>query len=471
MIKEFREFLLKGNLIELAVAFVLGVAFAAVIKSLVDNMITPIIGMIGGVDFSSETFTINDSVFRYGAFINDVIYFVLVAAAIFFLVVKPVNAIMARVRKPEELGPDAPTETGLLIEIRDLLEAPGLVARDSHGPRARRPDGLRCRAPSTTEGAAPGPGSHVSDAIIQLEHVSKRFGQQLAVDDVTVEVPRGRCFAWLGPNGCGKTTLIRMMLGLAQSSGGNIRLRGFEVPKDIRKALSRVGGIVEEPRFYPYPSGRRNLDIWAAHYGGEARSRITSVLERVELSDRAGDKVKTYSLGMRQRLGVARALLNDPELLVLDEPTNGLDPAGMLEFRNMIRDLVEKEGRTVFISSHILDEVQKMADDIAIVQAGRLISWGRVDELIASGRHSVLLRTDDDERARGVLSGISFVTGVGRNEQYKALDLEVADISDERLIAINRTLVEAGVGVAEIWRESESRTDADKVQTDAPHDG
>jgi large conductance mechanosensitive channel len=121
VIKEFREFLLKGNLIELAVAFVLGVAFAAVIKSLVDNMITPIIGMIGGVDFSSETFTINDSVFRYGAFINDVIYFVLVAAAIFFLVVKPVNAIMARVRKPEELGPDAPTETGLLIEIRDLL--------------------------------------------------------------------------------------------------------------------------------------------------------------------------------------------------------------------------------------------------------------------------------------------------------------------------------------------------------------
>ena len=121
MIKEFREFLLKGNLIELAVAFVLGVAFAAVIKSLVDTMITPIIGMIGGVDFSSETFTINDSVFRYGAFINDVIYFVLVAAAIFFLVVKPVNAIMARVRKPEELGPDAPTETGLLIEIRDLL--------------------------------------------------------------------------------------------------------------------------------------------------------------------------------------------------------------------------------------------------------------------------------------------------------------------------------------------------------------
>jgi ABC-2 type transport system ATP-binding protein len=296
----------------------------------------------------------------------------------------------------------------------------------------------------------------VSEAIIQLEHVSKRFGQQLAVDDVTVDVPRGRCFAWLGPNGCGKTTLIRMMLGLARPSGGRIHLRGCEVPSEIRKALSRVGGIVEEPRFYPYLSGRRNLDVWAAHYGGEARSRIPAVLERVELSERADDKVKTYSLGMRQRLGVARALLNDPELLVLDEPTNGLDPAGMLDFRTMIRALIEKEGRTVFISSHILDEVQKMADDIAIVQAGRLISWGPVDELIAGGRHSVLLRTDDDERTRSVLSGISFVTAVERNEGYNALDLEVADISDERLIVINRTLLEAGIGVAEIWRESQS---------------
>jgi ABC-type multidrug transport system ATPase subunit len=271
-----------------------------------------------------------------------------------------------------------------------------------------------------------------------------------------VDVPRGRCFAWLGPNGCGKTTLIRMMLGLAQPTGGRIHLRGCEVPREIRRALSRVGGIVEEPRFYPYLSGRRNLDVWAAHYGGEARARIPAVLDRVALTERAGDKVKTYSLGMRQRLGVARALLNDPELLVLDEPTNGLDPAGMLEFRTMIRNLVEKEERTVFISSHILDEVQKMADDIAIVQAGRLISWGPVDELIAAGRHSVLLRVDDESRARSVLAGVSFVAGVGTNDVHDALDLEVADISDERLIAINRALVEAGVGVAEIWRESET---------------
>ena len=360
----------------------------------------------------------------------------------FFFVVKPVNAITARLRKGKEGEPAAPSETELLTEIRDLL--------------ARRP---RADAPSREvyrDESERALGRGLSDAIIQLEHVSKRFGHKLAVDDVTVDVPRGRCFAWLGPNGCGKTTLIRMMLGLAKPTEGRIRLRGFDVPKDIHSALSRVGGIVEEPRFYPYLSGRRNLDVWAAHYGGEARARIPAVLDRVVLTDRADDKVKTYSLGMRQRLGVARALLNDPELLVLDEPTNGLDPAGMLEFRTMIRDLVEKEDRTVFISSHILDEVQKMADDIAIVQAGKLISWGPVDELIAGGRHSVLLRTDDDERARGVLSGIAYVTGVGRNDGYNALDLQVADISDERLIALNRALLEAGVGVAEIWRESES---------------
>ena len=209
------------------------------------------------------------------------------------------------------------------------------------------------------------------------------------------------------------------MLGLARPSGGRIQLRGYEVPKDIRNALSRVGGIVEEPRFYPYLSGRRNLDIWAAHYGGEARARIPAVLERVALSDRGGrqgqDLLARHAPAPRRRPRAAQR----PRAARARRADNGLDPAGMLEFRTMIRDLVEKEGRTVFISSHILDEVQKMADDIAIVQAGRLISWGPVDELIAGGRHSVLLRTDDDERARGVLSGITFVTGVDRNERLQ----------------------------------------------------
>ena len=252
----------------------------------------------------------------------------------------------------------------------------------------------------------------VDDPIITLEGVSKRFGTKTAVDDVSVEVPRGRCFGWLGPNGCGKTTLIRMMLGLARPTSGTVIVRGHAIPERSRMALSRVGAIVEEPRFYPYLSGRSNLSVWAAHFGRDAGRRIEPALHRVGLAERADDKVKVYSLGMRQRLGVARALLNDPELLVLDEPTNGLDPAGMHEFRLMIRALVEKEGRTVFISSHILDEVQKMADDIAIVHDGRLVSCGPVQSLLDGGRSTVGVRVDDEQRARQVLSTLTFVAGV-----------------------------------------------------------
>jgi ABC-2 type transport system ATP-binding protein len=221
----------------------------------------------------------------------------------------------------------------------------------------------------------------VSDAPpVTTRGLVKRYGEIVAVDHVDLTVESGDVFGYLGPNGAGKTTSLRMMLGLIRPTEGSVRLFGHDPLAEGAKALAGVAGFVEEPRFYPYLSGRRNLDIWAAHYGGEARSRIPAVLERVDLSERAGDKVKTYSLGMRQRLGVARALVNDPELLVLDEPTNGLDPAGMLEFRMMIRDLVEKEQRTVFISSHILDEVQKMADDIAIVQAGKLVLHGSVEQ-------------------------------------------------------------------------------------------
>ena len=293
----------------------------------------------------------------------------------------------------------------------------------------------------------------MSETVVATDRLTKRYGDRLAVDSVDLTVRRGEVYGFLGPNGAGKTTTLRMLLGLVRPSAGAATVLG--AAPGSRTAVAGTGALVEGPGFYPYLSGRDNLRVLARYRGLDHRE-VDRVLDRVDLAERSSDRFKTYSLGMKQRLGVAAALLGEPDLLVLDEPTNGLDPAGMLEFRTMIRNLVDKEGRTVFISSHILDEVQKMADDIAIVQAGRLISWGPVDELIAAGRHSVLLRVDDEERARGVLSGISFITGVGTNEGYDALDLEVADISDERLIAINRTLVEAGVGVAEIWRESET---------------
>ena len=219
----------------------------------------------------------------------------------------------------------------------------------------------------------------VADPIITLDGVSKAFGTTQAVSNVSFQVMPGRCVGWLGPNGSGKTTLIRCMLGLARTTTGTITVRGHAIPGDVRQALTRVGAIVEEPRFYPYLSGKANLEVAAKFVGGDAATRIDWALERVDLVDRSGSKVKEYSLGMRQRLGVARSLLNDPELLILDEPSNGLDPAGIVEFRQMIRSFVEDDGRTVFISSHLLDEVQKMADDIAIVQSGKLVLHGSVD--------------------------------------------------------------------------------------------
>ena len=293
------------------------------------------------------------------------------------------------------------------------------------------------------------------EPIIRLEGVTKRFGSKVAVDGVTIDVPRGRCLGWLGPNGSGKTTLIRCMLGLARTSSGTIEVRGQPMPSGSRLALERVGGIVEEPRFYPYLSGRGNLEVWAGFLGGDSRGRIDAALERVGLAANADRKVKAYSMGMRQRLGVARSLLNDPELLILDEPSNGLDPSGMAAFRQMIRSFVELDGRTVFISSHHHDEVEKIADDIAIVHEGRLVLHGSVEELVAEGRQGLRLRVDDGDRAAAVAGGLPFVTGVDRRGAGE-LGIAVTTLDDDSAIALTRALVEAGVGVAEVTRERES---------------
>lgn len=294
----------------------------------------------------------------------------------------------------------------------------------------------------------------MSDHVIKLEGVTKRFGELVAVNDVTVEVPAGRCFAWLGPNGCGKTTLIRMMLGLARSSSGTIEVCGYDVPHQTAKALAEVGGIVEEPRFYPYLSGRKNLEVWAKHYGGESASRIDGSLDRVRLLERADEPVKNYSLGMRQRLGVARALLNDPKLLILDEPTNGLDPAGLAEFRELIRSFVD-EGRSVFISSHILGEVQKMADDIAIIQQGKMIAFGSVDEMLSGGRQQIYVRVTDLDAGAALLHGKDFISSVATDE-HGGLTLAVEKADDDTLALVGKTLFDAGVGIVSLYPLRES---------------
>src|SRR5918994_1648173 len=249
--------------------------------------------------------------------------------------------------------------------------------------------------------------------VIEIGGLTKRFGDRVAVDGVDLRVPRGSAFGYLGPNGAGKTTLIRMLLGLTQATAGTMRLLGRPVPSERAVALARVGAIVEEPRFHGHLTGRENLTVIAAAREPEAHSRIDGALARVGLSQRADDSVKRYSLGMRQRLGVARSLLADPELLILDEPTNGLDPAGIHEFRDMIRGFVT-EGRTVLLSSHLLDEVEKICDQVAIVDRGRVVMQGSIAELAAGGEQSILIATSDDERARTILADHRAVASASR---------------------------------------------------------
>jgi ABC-2 type transport system ATP-binding protein len=239
--------------------------------------------------------------------------------------------------------------------------------------------------------------------VVETSRLTKRFGERLAVADVDLHVPRGSAFGYLGPNGAGKTTLIRMLLGLTHASAGTMHLLGRPVPKERAAALARVGAIVEEPRFHGHLTGRENLTVIAAAREREAHGRIDGALARVGLSERADERVKGYSLGMRQRLGVARSLLADPELLILDEPTNGLDPAGIHEFRDMIRGFVA-EGRTVLLSSHLLDEVEKICDEVAIVDRGRVVAQGPIAELAAETKPTILIATSDNEQARTILS-------------------------------------------------------------------
>jgi ABC-2 type transport system ATP-binding protein len=269
--------------------------------------------------------------------------------------------------------------------------------------------------------------------VVEAEDLTKCFGDRVAVDRVNLRIPAGSAFGYLGPNGAGKTTLIRMLLGLTGATSGSMRLLGLPMPERRTAALARVGAIVEEPRSHPFLTGRENLEIVAAARDRDAHRRIDWALDRVGLIHRADNRVKTYSLGMRQRLGVARALLGDPELLILDEPMNGLDPAGMEDMRLMIRGLVG-EGRTVVLSSHLLDEVEKTCDEVAIVDLGRVVVQGSIAEL-TEDTGAVLVATGDDLRARALL-------GNGVEVVDDGLRVRARDAA-----AINRQLVEAGIDV------------------------
>jgi ABC-2 type transport system ATP-binding protein len=281
---------------------------------------------------------------------------------------------------------------------------------------------------------------------IETSGLTKRFGQRTALDGIDLQVPRGCAFGFLGPNGAGKTTIIRTLLGLTPASAGTMKVLGYPVPTERAAALQRVGAIVEEPRFHMYLTGRENLRLVAAVRGPQTRERIGPALARVGLSERADEKVNSYSMGMRQRLGVARCLLADPLLLILDEPTNGLDPGGIQEFREMIRAMVEQEGRTVFISSHLLDEVEKTCDAAAIVDRGKIVTQGAIAELAEGGdvRHELIIGVEDVEQAIAILDASELVAEARRADG----GIRVSLAGDLQTAArLNAELVQAGVGV------------------------
>jgi len=282
----------------------------------------------------------------------------------------------------------------------------------------------------------------MSAAPIEARGLVKRYGHVTAVDRVDLTVGAGDVYGYLGPNGAGKTTSLRMLLGLIRPDEGSARLFGRDPLIDGVRALDGVAGFVEAPRFYPYLTGRRNLELVAALDGDGAAGRIGEALDTVELADRAGDRVGGYSHGMRQRLGIAGALLRDPKLLLLDEPTTGLDPAGMRDMRRLVRRLADA-GITVLLSSHLMGEVEELCDRVAIVNAGRVVYEGSLPELLASTAGRYTLRTTDDVRAAEVAAGRPGLTDVRFSEGGITLSA-----GETAVTQLSIALGEAGVGIA-----------------------
>jgi ABC-2 type transport system ATP-binding protein len=280
-----------------------------------------------------------------------------------------------------------------------------------------------------------------SPAIV-VEHLTKRFGGRPVVDDVSLEVAAGQLVGFLGPNGAGKTTTIGMLLGLIRPDAGRIALFGEDVGRDPGAALRRVGAMVE-PALYPYLSGRDNLRV-LARAAGIPEGRAQEALAQVSLTEHAGVRFGRYSRGMRQRLGIAAALLGGPALLVLDEPTEGLDPAGRHEVHELLRGLA-RDGRTVFFSSHVLGEVERLCERVAILDRGRLIAEGRVDDLLRGATGITVRVAGDPARALEVLRAVPGVSGVTCDGDVLQVDAAAA-----RAAELNALLVARGVDVAEI---------------------
>ncbi|HMO56887.1 MAG TPA: ABC transporter ATP-binding protein [Roseiflexaceae bacterium] len=283
---------------------------------------------------------------------------------------------------------------------------------------------------------------------IQTEQLTKRFGTRVVVNDISLAVQSGAIFGFLGPNGAGKTTTIAMLLGLVRPSAGWVRLFGIDIPQHATRALQQVGAMIEAPAFYPYLSGYDNLRVMT-RAGGLPDSAANHALTLVDLVAHSHALFRTYSQGMRQRLGIAAALLHNPRLIILDEPTNGLDPAGQIEIRGLIRSLAER-GHTIFLSSHMLHEVEQLCDQVAILKAGTVMLQGSVHELLHREPQLIVRIAGDQSAAIPLLQAIPWIQRVERHADYLVLTAPL-----ERSAEINTLLVQQAIPVAEIRAREE----------------
>lgn len=288
----------------------------------------------------------------------------------------------------------------------------------------------------------------MSEAILQAHGLTRRFGKQLAVDNVSLSVPQGAVYGFLGPNGAGKSTTIRMLIGLIKSHSGTVNLFGHDLKRDRHKALANVGAIVESPALYPHLSGRKNLEV-VRRITGQHKSRIDAVLDTVRMTDAQHKAAGKYSMGMKQRLAVAITLLRSPKLLILDEPTNGLDPQGMREMRDIIKDLPASTGAAVFVSSHILSEVEQIASHVGVISKGKQLFDGPMGELVARNRERLKVVVDKPTQAAGIAASLG-LTSTASADEPELLTFDAKEGEPIDPAEVNRSLVSQGVGVREL---------------------
>lgn len=295
------------------------------------------------------------------------------------------------------------------------------------------------------------------ESVLKIEQLSKSFGRKKIIDDISFEVRAGEVFGFLGPNGAGKTTTLKMVMGFLSVDSGSISISGCNLKDDYEHAMSQLGGIVENPELYQDLSGRVNLEMYARLHEGVSKERVQEVAALVGMETRLNEKIKKYSLGMKQRIGLAQALLHKPKLLILDEPTNGLDPAGIRELRDILKKLAHEENVAVLVSSHLLSEMQLMCDRVGIIHKGKLLGVKPIGELTGAGAAGAVYRfiTSQAEEAAEVLKPVY-------EENIKALDQGFLELTleTEKVPAVIRLLAIKGIDLYGVNRQDSSLEDA-----------